>query len=96
LTTGLFADTLPIQTNTRSIITNKQKTAEKMEADLGEEMFLFARVCPAESVALPETDGRMTLGLDGAYVRAREGHNRKAGWFEVIAGKPVTQDEGAK
>ena len=77
MTTSLLADTLPIQTNTRGIITNKQKTAEKMEADLGEEMFLFAGGCPAESVALPEPDGRMTLGSDGGHVRVCEGHNRK-------------------
>ena len=31
----------------------------------------------------------MTVGLDGGYVHAREGNNRKAGWFEVMIGKSI-------
>ncbi len=62
----------------------------------GEETFMFAHGCPAESVALPGPDGHMTVGLDGDSVHGREDHNHKAGWFGVIAGKPVTQDEGAE
>ena len=33
----------------------------------------------------------MTVGIDGGYVHAREGDNRKAGWFEVIAGRSVAE-----
>jgi hypothetical protein len=96
LTTDLLADTLPMQTYTRNIIVNTHKVAEKMEAELGEEQFMFAHGCPAEWEALPEPDGRLTVGLDGGYVHAREGDNRKAGWFEVIAGKSITWNGEAK
>jgi hypothetical protein len=96
LTTDLLADTLPMQTYTRNIIVNTHKVAEKMEAELGDEQVMFAHGCPAEWEELPEPDGRLTVGLDGGYVHAREGDNRKAGWFEVIAGKSVTWNGEAK
>jgi len=96
LTVDILADVLPMQTNTQTVILNTQKTAEKMEGELGEEQYMFAHGCPAEWEELPSPDGRMTVGLDGGYVHARDGDDRKAGWFEVIAGKSVTWDEEAK
>ncbi len=50
---------------------NIHKTAGKMEADLSEEMFMFAHECPSESVALPEPNGYMMVGLDRGYVHLR-------------------------
>ena len=38
----------------------------------------------------------MTVGIDGGYVHAREGDNRKAGWFEVIVGKSMTPEKDSK
>lgn len=96
LTTDLLADTLPIDTNTRTVSLNTQKVAAKMEAELGDEQLMFAHGCPADWEALPPPDGRLTVGLDGGYVHAREGNNRKAGWFEVIAGKSITCEGEAK
>jgi hypothetical protein len=96
LTVDILADVLPMQTNTRSVTLNTQKVAERMEEELGEEQVMFAHGCPAEWEALPPPEGRITVGLDGGYVHAREGENRKAGWFEVIAGKSVTWDGEAK
>jgi hypothetical protein len=40
--------------------------------------------------------GRLTVGIDGGYVHACEGNNRKAGWFEVIVGKSVPAEGAAK
>jgi hypothetical protein len=40
---------------------------------------------------LPEPDPPLTVGIDGGYVHAREGDNRKAGWFEVIVGKSMPE-----
>ena len=57
---------------------------------------MFADGCLRDWEELPPPDGRMTVGLDGGYVHAREGDNRKAGWFEVIAGKCVTWEQDAK
>jgi hypothetical protein len=45
---------------------------------------------------LPQPDGPLTVGIDGGYVHARDGDNRKAGWFELIVGKSVPPDGGAK
>ena len=85
-----------MQTNTRSVTLNTPKVAEKMEEELGEEQLMFAHGCLAEWEGLPPLDGRITVGLDGGYVHAREGENRKAGLCEVIAGKSVTWDGEAK
>jgi hypothetical protein len=69
---------------------------ERMEEALGEEQVMFAHGCPRDWADLPMPDGRITVGLDGGFVHAREGDNRKAGWFEVIAGKSVTWEGEAK
>lgn len=96
LTTDLLSDTLPMNISTQAVILNTQKVVEKMEEELGEEQVMFAHGCPRDWEALPRPDGRITVGLDGGFVHAREGDNRKAGWFEVIAGKSVTWDGEAK
>jgi hypothetical protein len=96
LTTDLLADTLPMETSTRSVILNTHNVAQKMEDELGKEKVMYIDGCPRDWAVLPRPDGRITVGLDGGYVHAREGDNRKAGWFEVIAGKSVTWDGQAK
>jgi hypothetical protein len=96
LTTDLLADTLPIETSTKAVILNTHKVAQRMEDELGEEEVMYIDGCPRDWAALLRPDGRITVGLDGGYVHAREGDNRKAGWFEVIAGKSVTWDGEAK
>ncbi len=45
---------------------------------------------------MPRPDGPFTVGIDGGYVHARDGENRKAGWFEVIVGKSIPTDSAAK
>ena len=96
LTADMLADVLPLHTNDRTVCLNVQKVATKLEEELGKEQVMFAHGCPAEWEALPPPEGRMTVGLDGGYVHAREGDNRKAGWFEVIAGKSVPWEGDAK
>jgi len=41
---------------------------------------------PAEWEMLPEPGAPLIMGIDGGYVLAREGHNRKACSFEIIVG----------
>ena len=36
------------------------------------------------------------VGIDGGYVHARDGDDRKAGWFEVIVGKSMGENGGSK
>jgi hypothetical protein len=96
LTAEILADVLPMQTNVQSVILNTQKVAARLEAELGEEQLMFAHGCMAEWEALPPPDGRLTVGLDGGYIRSRKGNDLDAGWFEVIAGKSVPWEGDAK
>lgn len=96
LTVDLLEDVLPLQTNVMTVIRNTHHVAEKLEAELGDEQLMFAEGCQAEWEELPMPEGRITVGLDGGYVHAREGENRKAGWFEVISGKSITDERDAK
>ena len=70
--------------------------AERMEADLGPEQFMFVDGCQNEWEAYPEPDGPITVGLDGGYVRGRERKPGGQGHFEVIAGKSITAEGDAK
>jgi len=45
---------------------------------------------------LPPPAPPLTVGLDGGYVHAKDQKSRTEGWFEVIAGKSVDADGGAK
>ncbi len=38
----------------------------------------------------------MIVGLDGGYLRARDGAERKAGTFEVVVGKSHSDDRSPK
>lgn len=108
LSAEILADVLPMQTNSQSVILNTQKVAARLEAELGEEQLMFAHGCIAAPRGLPEAlpppDGRLTVGLDGGYIRSRSGRqassrageDHKAGWFEVIAGKSVPWEGDAK
>ena len=59
--------------------------ADTQDKALGEEKDSLFAGTDDEWAAQPLPDGPMTIGIDGGFVRAR----RKAGFFEVIAGKNV-------
>ena len=82
----LLKEVLPVSesTNHEMVREHLQAVAERMEAELGQERPADP-VKPEEDPALPLPDGPMTVGLDGAYVRAAH----KEGCFEVIAGRSV-------
>src|SRR5262249_19215593 len=63
---------------------------------LGDEQPCFIAGCQRDWDALPRPDGSLTVGIDGGYVHAHDGDNRKAGWFEVIVGKSVPTEGAAK
>ena len=83
---NLLQDTLPVdeQLNETTIRNHIIKTAHRMVQELGEERFIFIEGCQRERDALPAPDGSFTVGLDGGYVRGRNGS-----CFEVIAGKSM-------
>lgn len=87
-----LAEILPVHIRASSIYHNTQNVADRLESELGEEKFSFIEGCDRIRDNLPRPDMPLIVGLDGGYVHAREGNNRKAGWFEVIVGK-ILQDQ---
>lgn len=92
VTVDHLEEVLPIQANVATVFRNTQAMAERIESELGDEQCLFVEGCPGDWERLPFPDGPLTVGIDGGYVHAREGPNRKAGYFEVIAGKIITAE----
>ena len=89
MTVDLLEEVLPLSTNTTTVRLNSHKVAERIESELGDEQFMFIEGCERDWENLPEPDEPLTVGIDGGYVHARDGDNRKAGWFEVIVGKSM-------
>ena len=96
LTVDLLEEVLPIHLNVAAVFRNLHQTAERMESELGDEQSIFVEGCQRDWERLPEPDPPLTVGIDGGYVHGRDGENRKAGWFEVIAGKSMPEDDPSK
>jgi len=96
VTVDVLSEVLPLQANRATIYRHTQQVAERLESELGDEQPFFVEGCQRDWDALPRPDGPLTVGIDGGYVHARDGDNRKAGWFELIVGKSVPTDSAAK
>ena len=94
----LLHDVLPIDAclNGETIRTHVFKTAERLEAELGPEQFVFDAGCQLEIEESPEPGPPITVGLDGGYIRGRERRPSGTGCFEVIAGKSIPEEGRAK
>jgi hypothetical protein len=66
-----------------------EQVATRIDSELGDEQSSYIEGCPAEWEELPEPAEPIVMGIDGGYVHAREGKNRKAGPFEIIVGKSM-------
>jgi hypothetical protein len=86
-TAKLLAEVLPLeeQLNRMTIRHHLLEVGERCDQALGDEQVSFVEACPRDWAQLPIPDGPLTVGIDGAFVRAQRGR----GWFEVIAGKSV-------
>ena len=93
LTVDHLEEVLPLQANVATVFRNTQAVAERIESELGDEQHVFIEGCPGDWERLPFPDEPLTVGIDGGYVHAREGTNRKAGYFEVIAGRIITAED---
>ena len=95
LTTKLLIDFLPIHSklNAVSIRNDTLKVAKRLDEKLGEEHYFFVEGCPYEWERLPQPKGKITMGIDGGYLR--EWENKKKN-FEVIAGKSLPSQGDAK
>jgi hypothetical protein len=96
VTVDILEEVLPLQANRAAVYRHVQQVAERLEGELGDEQPFFVEGCQRDWDALPRPDGPLTVGIDGGYVHARDGDNRKAGWFELIVGKSMPTDGDAK
>jgi hypothetical protein len=96
VTSNILADLLPMHANISSIYYKTHKIAQQLDAEINEEKHYYANGCQAEIQELPYPDSPLTVGLDGGYIHAREGNNRKAGWFEAIVGKSLQENKPSK
>jgi hypothetical protein len=96
VTVDTLSEVLPLQANRATVYRHTQRVAERLESELGDEQPFFIEGCQRDWDALPRPDGPLTVGIDGGYVHARDGDNRKVGWFELIVGKSVPTEGAAK
>ena len=93
LTAKLLAEVLPTEAISTSLASPEtlERTAERMEAELGEERWQFIDGCQRDWDALPPPGPPLTIGLDGGFIHAKDQKSRGEGWFEVIAGKSMPE-----
>lgn len=94
-TVSLLKDVLPVdeKLNANSVRNHLLKMADKDEAALDEEQYMFVEGCQMQWDELPRPKGTIVVGLDGGYIRSWE--NKKT-HFEVIAGKSLPKDRTDK
>ncbi|MEI6628179.1 MAG: ISKra4 family transposase, partial [Alphaproteobacteria bacterium] len=91
MTVKLLEEVLPLKIHSSSIFNNLEKVSTRLETELEEEKPFFITGCQQEWDQLPRPGVPITVSLDGGYIHAREGANRKAGWFEAIVGKSLQE-----
>lgn len=93
-TADLLHDVLPLgaKLSGTTIQQHLHAVVEAQEQLLPQEVAPFHGVCQLEREALPCPARPLVVGLDGGYVR----HWHKKGCFEVIAGKSIPAEGGAK
>jgi hypothetical protein len=98
LSVELLTEVLPIadEINHMTVKNQLHRIAERIEGELGDEQFQFIEGCPRDWANQPPPGPPLTVGLDGGYVHASDQKSRTEGWFEVIAGKSIQAEGGAK
>jgi hypothetical protein len=98
LTVELLSEVLPLdrRLDTRSVRRQLHRVAERLDEELGPERQPGEGWTHGPASDAPRPDLPLTVGIDGGFVHAREGTNRKAGWFEVIAGKSLPETGSSK
>ena len=87
----LLKDVLPIaeSLNAETVRNHLHKTARRMEGELADEQFFFIETCPRDRTAMSLPEGRITVGIDGGYVRSRD---KRQPHFEVMVAKSMLTD----
>lgn len=89
MTVDLLEELLPLHANATTVRRHTHDTAERLESEMVAEEETWQQGLPLIWDQTPEPTPPLTVGIDGGYVHARAGDNRKAGWFEVIVGKSI-------
>jgi hypothetical protein len=63
-----------------------ERTATRLEDELGEERFSFIDTCPADWEEMPRPGLPLIVALDGGYVHSSQQTSRRDGWFEAVSG----------
>jgi hypothetical protein len=96
MTVNLLEEVLPLEVNTMTIRRHTQKVAERLESDMEKQHDPHLFGIPMMWDQMPEPASPLTVGIDGGYIHARDGDNRKAGWFEAIVGKSMPNEGDTK
>jgi hypothetical protein len=96
LTVDLLSDILPMEISQTSLRRQLSRLAERHEQELGKEQPTFIEGCPRDWNEQPIPEAPLTVGLDGGHIQGRQDDKRKAGSFEVIVGKSLSEDRPAK
>jgi hypothetical protein len=92
----LLTDTFPLGRTLQAGALRRRttRTAQRLEAELGDEQASFIDTCPRDWESLPRPDLPLVVGLDGGYVHSASQTSRRDGWFEVIAGRSIPTGGG--
>jgi hypothetical protein len=71
-----------------------ERTAMRLEDELGEERFSFIDTGPAEWEEMPRPGLPLVVALDGGYVHSSQQTSREDGWFEAVTGTSTPGDGG--
>lgn len=96
ITTNLLSELLPLKLNHSSVQRDVRKISTRIEKELDKENHIYISGCQMQWQKLPKPDIPLAVGIDGGYIHAREGKNRKAGWFEAIVGKSLQDGKESK
>jgi hypothetical protein len=93
VTVDLLEEVLPLTSNTMTVRRLTQEVAERIEDEMPDDPDPYFYGMPCFGIRCLNRLPPLTVGIDGGYIHARDGDNRKAGWFEAIVGKSIP-DEG--
>ena len=98
MSVDLLGEILPIanEINHTSMRRQLHRVAQRIEGELGDEQTQFIEGDANDWAKLSRPGSPFTVGLDGGYVHASDQKSRTEGWFEVITGKSVQTERGAK
>ena len=92
----LLSETFPLGRTLQPTAVRQQveRTATRLEDELGEERFSFIDTCPADWEEMPRPGLPLVVALDGGYVHSSQQTSRRDGWFEAVTGTSTPADGG--